>query len=123
MKLVGIKIKDGKMLEIKIKKSIFKGIRETIREVERGFSYSFVRDLKYKYYGWEIDEDKNIIFRFRLLDAERDIKPYITAIDISKYEDFDLSDVSMEYPQLVKLIGKMIARIVNLEEKMKRGKK
>ena len=35
------------------------------------------KDLGYKYLDWCFDIKGNIVFTFRLLDADKDIKPYL----------------------------------------------
>lgn len=75
MKLIKFEIKNDCLLEITCKKpSIFKSYLEEIGKIEDNLKS---KDLGYKYLGSSIDINGNIVFTFRLLDFEKDIKPYI----------------------------------------------
>lgn len=75
MKLIKFEIKDDCFLEITCKRpSIFKSYLEEIDKMENNLKS---KDLGYKYLGSSIDINGNIVFTFRLLDFEKDIKPYI----------------------------------------------
>lgn len=74
MKLLKFEIVDDVILEITAKKPIFKSYLEEIEKIK---SQMKAKDLGYKYYGWYLDINKNIVFKFRLLDADKDIKPYL----------------------------------------------
>jgi len=74
VKIVGINIKDDYLLEIICKCSWYKSYLE---EIDKLTYYLKAKDLHYKYLGWSFDKNKNIVFTFRLLDADKDIKPYL----------------------------------------------
>lgn len=75
MKLIKFEIKNDCLLEITCKKpNIFKSYLEEINKIVENLKS---RDLGYKYLGWSFNCEKNIVFTFRLLDAEKDIKPYL----------------------------------------------
>lgn len=77
MKLLKIEIKDDSLLEITCKRPIFKSYLD---EVDKLTCYLKAKDLHYKYYGWSFDINKNIVFTFKLLDLDKDIKPYLERI-------------------------------------------
>ncbi len=74
MKIIGIDIKDDCLLKITCKCPWYKSY---LKEIDKLTCYLKAKDLHYKYFGWSFDENDNIVFKFRLLDADKDIKPYI----------------------------------------------
>lgn len=75
MKLLKLEIKDDCLLKITCKRpNIFKSYLE---EIDKITSELKTKDLHYKYLGWHFDIKQNIVFTFRLLDADKDIKPYV----------------------------------------------
>lgn len=74
MKVIKFEIVHDCLLKITCKKpNIFKSYLE---EIEKIVSDMRAKELGYKYFGWSFDIDNNIVFTFRLLDADKDIKPY-----------------------------------------------
>ena len=74
MKLLKFEIVDDCLLEITCKRpSFFKSYLEEIDKILENMS---AKDLGYKYLEWHFDIKGNIVFTFRLLDADKDIKPY-----------------------------------------------
>ena len=74
MKLLKFEIVDDCLLEITCKRpSFFKSYLEEIDKVVENMS---AKNLGHKYFGWSFDINNNIVFIFRLLDADKDIKPY-----------------------------------------------
>lgn len=75
MKLIKFEIVDDCLLKITCKRpSFFKSYLEEINKVVENMS---AKNLGYKYLGWSFDIKRNIVFTFRLLDADKDIKPYL----------------------------------------------
>ena len=74
MKLLKFEIEKDCFLKITVKKPRFKSYLE---EIERVKSDMRAKDLGYKYLGWHFDIKNNIVFCFRLLDTDKDIKPYL----------------------------------------------
>ena len=75
MKLLKLEINDDCLLEITCKRpNIFKSYLEEIDKITSELKTKY---LHYKYLGWHFDIKQNIVFTFRLLDADKDIKPYI----------------------------------------------
>ena len=73
MKLIKIEIENDTLLKVICKPSLFKSY---LKETDKILEDLKAKDLHYKYFGWNFDKDKNIVFVFRLLDADKDIKPY-----------------------------------------------
>ena len=74
MKLIKFEIEDDCLLKITCKRpNIFKSYLEEIEKISGDMR---ANKLGYKYYGWSFDVDGNIVFIFRLLNLEKDIKPY-----------------------------------------------
>lgn len=74
MKLLKFEIVDDCLLEITCKIPSFKSYLEEIDKVVENMS---AKDLGYKYLKWHFDIKGNIVFTFRLLDTDKDIKPYL----------------------------------------------
>lgn len=75
MKLLKFEIVDDYLLKITCKRpNFFKSYLEEIDKVVENMS---AKDLGYKYLNWCFDIKGNIVFTFRLLDADKDIKPYL----------------------------------------------
>lgn len=80
MKLIKFEIEDDCLLKITCKRpNMFKSYLE---EIEKVISDMKAKDLGYKYFGWSFDIKGNMVFTFRLLDADKDIKPYLKDSDI-----------------------------------------
>ena len=73
MKLIKIEIEDDTLLKITCKPSLFKSY---LKEIDKITEDMRAKDLRYKYFGLSFDKNKNIVLAFRLLDADKDIKPY-----------------------------------------------
>ena len=86
MKLIKFEIEDGRLLNITCKRTRFDYLKE-IEELEENMKS---KDLDHKYFGCGRDIDGNIVFSFRLLDVEKDIKPYIK---YSSPEEISLLDM------------------------------
>ena len=74
MKLLNMYIENDYILKLIFKKPRFNNYELTIGKVVDNLK---ARELEYKYLGWEIDTNMNIVFSFRLLDYGKDIKPYM----------------------------------------------
>ena len=74
MKVIKLEIEDDCLLKITCKCPWYKSYLE---EIEKITSELKAKDLHYKYLKWHFDIKGNIVFTFRLLDADKDIKPYI----------------------------------------------
>ena len=74
MKIIKFEIVDDCLLQITCKCKWYKSYLEETKKLTDGLSS---KDLHYKYLGWSFDINNNIVFTFRLLDADKDIKPYI----------------------------------------------
>lgn len=74
MKLLNMYIENDYILKLVFKKPRFNNYELTIGKVVDNLK---ARELEYKYLGWKIDTNKNIVFSFRLLDYGKDIKPYM----------------------------------------------
>ena len=74
MKLLKFEIVDDCLLQITCKIPRFKSYSEEIDKVVENMS---AKDLGYKYLKWHFDIKGNIVFIFRLLDTDKDIKPYL----------------------------------------------
>lgn len=75
MKIIKFEIEEECLLKITCKRpSIFKSYLEEIEKITSDLRAKY---LSYKYFGWSFDKDNNIVFTFRLLDGDKDIKPYI----------------------------------------------
>lgn len=86
MKLIKFEIEDDRLLNITCKRTRFNYLEE-IRELEENMKS---KDLDHKYFGCGRDIDGNIVFTFRLLNIEKDIKPYIK---YSSPEEISLLDM------------------------------
>ena len=86
MKLIKFEIEDDRLLNITCKRTRFNYLEE-IRELEENMKS---KDLEHKYFGCGRDIDGNIVFAFRLLNIEKDIKPYIK---YSSPEEISLLDM------------------------------
>lgn len=86
MKLIKFEIEDGCLLNITCKRTRFDYLKE-IKELEENMKS---KDLDHKYFGCGRDIDGNIVFTFRLLNIEKDIKPYIK---YSSPEEISLLDM------------------------------
>ena len=83
MKLLKFEIIDDMILEITVKKPIFASYLDEINKLTEDLH---ARELGYKYMGWYLDIKKNIVFKFRLLDWEHDVKPYAEIKEVFKNE-------------------------------------
>lgn len=78
MKLIKFEIRNDKILEITCKPSKFKSYPKEIKKLKTNLH---AKKLHEKCYGWGFDENKNIVFCFRLLDSDSDVKPYLRGIN------------------------------------------
>ena len=74
MKLLKFEIVDDCLLEITCKRPCF--FKSYLEEIDKVVENMSAKDLGYKYLKWHFDIKGNIVFTFRLLDADKDIKPY-----------------------------------------------
>ena len=75
MKLLKFEIVDDYLLEITCKRPIF--FKSYLEEINKVVENMRAKDLGYKYLKWRFDIKGNIVFTFRLLDVDKDIKPYL----------------------------------------------
>ena len=83
MKLIKFEIVNDVRLEITVKKPIFSSYLDAIKKLTEDLH---ARELGWKYMGWHLDEKKNVVFNFRLLDWQHDIKPYAEIKEVLKNE-------------------------------------
>lgn len=86
MKLLNMYIENDYILKLIFKKPRFNNYESTIGKVVNNLK---ARELEYKYLGWKIDTNKNIVFSFRLLDYGKDIKPYMNKENIEEIKSLN----------------------------------
>lgn len=83
MKIIKFKIIDDCLLQITCKCSWYKSYLQEIEKITEDLKS---KDLHYKYLEWRFDIKGNIVFTFRLLDMDKDVKPYIDKIGDSRID-------------------------------------